>query len=366
MTASEEYLENLKPFQVGLPPHDPESNKKRYLLKDANGKKFDLEGTTKRFEHLLSLSGLFKHFIESKAAKDPKFRQVLDVLEENKANGKGKGKHQDVRRRKTEHEEDAELLKEEDSDDDESIEFQFRESPAYVNGQLRPYQIQGVNWLVSLHKNKIAGILADEMGLGKTLQTISFLGYLRYIEKIPGPFLVIAPKSTLNNWLREINRWTPDVNAFILQGDKEERAELIQKKLLGCDFDVVIASYEIIIREKSPLKKINWEYIIIDEAHRIKNEESMLSQVLREFTSRNRLLITGTPLQNNLHELWALLNFCYQISFPMHKISTIGFLLKAQRKIRIKLSSNSTLFYSLFYYVVSKAMWKHPYCLKRN
>ncbi|AJP82605.1 Isw1p [Saccharomyces cerevisiae YJM1356] len=309
MTASEEYLENLKPFQVGLPPHDPESNKKRYLLKDANGKKFDLEGTTKRFEHLLSLSGLFKHFIESKAAKDPKFRQVLDVLEENKANGKGKGKHQDVRRRKTEHEEDAELLKEEDSDDDESIEFQFRESPAYVNGQLRPYQIQGVNWLVSLHKNKIAGILADEMGLGKTLQTISFLGYLRYIEKIPGPFLVIAPKSTLNNWLREINRWTPDVNAFILQGDKEERAELIQKKLLGCDFDVVIASYEIIIREKSPLKKINWEYIIIDEAHRIKNEESMLSQVLREFTSRNRLLITGTPLQNNLHELWALLNF---------------------------------------------------------
>lgn len=309
MTASEEYLENLKPFQVGLPPHDPESNKKRYLLKDSSGKKFDLEGTTKRFEHLLSLSGLFKHFIESKAAKDPKFRQVLDVLEENKANGKSKGKHQDVRRRKTEHEEDAELLKEEDSDDDESIEFQFRDSPAYVNGQLRPYQIQGVNWLVSLHKNKIAGILADEMGLGKTLQTISFLGYLRYIEKIPGPFLVIAPKSTLNNWLREINRWTPDVSAFILQGDKEERADLIQKKLLGCDFDVVIASYEIIIREKSPLKKINWEYIIIDEAHRIKNEESMLSQVLREFTSRNRLLITGTPLQNNLHELWALLNF---------------------------------------------------------
>ena len=74
-------------------------------------------------------------------------------------------------------------------------------------------------------KNKIAGILADEMGLGKTLQTISFLGYLRYIEKIPGPrFLVIAPKSTLNNWLREINRWTPDVNAFILQGDKERKS----------------------------------------------------------------------------------------------------------------------------------------------
>lgn len=306
-----EYWARLKPLQEDMPSADLESKKERYLVKDAGKPKFDVEATTKRFEHLLSLSGLFRHFIEGKAAKDPKFKQVLDILDKPGKKGQKKGCHEDARRRKTEREEDAELLKEEEDveDDADDIEYLFRESPAYINGQLRDYQVQGLNWLVSLDKNRIAGILADEMGLGKTLQTISFLGYLRYIKKIPGPFLVIAPKSTLNNWLREINKWTPEVNAFILQGDKEERARLIQDKFMACDFDVVIASYEIIIREKAAFRKMNWEYIMIDEAHRIKNEESMLSQVLREFHSKNRLLITGTPLQNNLHELWALLNF---------------------------------------------------------
>lgn len=311
---SPEYVEKLKPFQDGI-PNSIEENKKRYLLPmhelAAGKKRFDTEGTLKRFEHLLGVSNLFRHFIEKKAEKDPKFREVLDIIDnvDNKARGRGK-KNANSRTRKSEKEEDAELMKDEEEEDDfEDVDFQFRESPAYINGELRPYQIQGLNWLVSLHKNQLAGILADEMGLGKTLQTISFLGYLRYIEKINGPFLVIAPKSTLNNWLREINRWTPEVKAFILQGDKEERAKLCQNKLLACDFDICVASYEIIIREKASFKKIDWQYVIIDEAHRIKNEESMLSQVLREFSSKNRLLITGTPLQNNLHELWALLNF---------------------------------------------------------
>lgn len=305
-----EYLEKLKPFHEGIPPQNPELDKSRYLLSDQQRQKFDIESTIKRFQHLLNLSGLFRHFIERRAAKDERFKQVLEILDDpSSKKGANSKAHQDKRRRKTETEEDAELLKNEEDEGEEEIEFQFRESPAYINGALRPYQVQGLNWLVSLHRNNLAGILADEMGLGKTLQTISFLGYLRYVEKKRGPFLVIAPKSTLNNWLREINRWTPEVNAFILQGDKEERAKLVSEKLLSCDFDIAIASYEIIIREKSAFKKIDWEYIIIDEAHRIKNEESMLSQVLREFSSRNRLLITGTPLQNNLHELWALLNF---------------------------------------------------------
>lgn len=306
----QEYLEKLKPFQEGLPPSDPESNKKRYLIKGQQKSEFDLEGTIKRFQHLLNLSGLFRHFIERKAAKDEKFQKVLNILDNPSGRKGSKGSsHQDKRRRKTETEEDQELLKDEEGEEQDQVGYQFRESPPFVNGQLRPYQIQGLNWLVSLHQSNLAGILADEMGLGKTLQTISFIGYMRYVEKKRGPFVVIAPKSTLNNWLREINRWTPEVNAFILQGDKEERARLVSNKLMACDFDIVVASYEIIIKEKSSFKKIDWEYIIIDEAHRIKNEESMLSQVLREFTSRNRLLITGTPLQNNLHELWALLNF---------------------------------------------------------
>lgn len=117
------------------------------------------------------------------------------------------------------------------------------------------------------------------------------------------------PKSTLDNWFREFAKWTPDVNVLVLQGAKDDRQALIQDRILSQDFDVLITSYEMVLREKSHLKKFAWEYIIVDEAHRIKNEESALAQIIRIFNSRNRLLITGTPLQNNLHELWALLNF---------------------------------------------------------
>ena len=210
------------------------------------------------------------------------------------------------RRRRTEQEEDAELIKESKT----GTETVFRDSPAFIHGgEMRDYQVQGLNWLVSLHENGISGILADEMGLGKTLQTIAFLGYLRHVCGINGPHLITVPKSTLDNWNREFQRWTPEVNVLVLQGAKEERHQLINERLTDEKFDVCITSYEMILREKSHLKKFAWEYIIVDEAHRIKNEESSLAQIIRMFNSRNRLLITGTPLQNNLHELWALLNF---------------------------------------------------------
>jgi SWI/SNF-related matrix-associated actin-dependent regulator of chromatin subfamily A member 5 len=212
-----------------------------------------------------------------------------------------------AKNRKTEAEEDAELLKDEKHGG--SAETVFRESPGFIKGEMRDYQVAGLNWLISLHENGISGILADEMGLGKTLQTISFLGYLRHIMGTTGPHLIVVPKSTLDNWKREFARWTPEVNVLVLQGAKEERHNLINERLIDEKFDCCITSYEMILREKSHLKKFAWEYIIIDEAHRIKNEESSLAQVIRLFNSRNRLLITGTPLQNNLHELWALLNF---------------------------------------------------------
>ncbi|KAG0670478.1 chromatin-remodeling ATPase isw1 [Maudiozyma exigua] len=309
--SSVEYTEKLKPYSENVTPMSNEERKVHYLINNLTDdqkkalKQQDLTNTEKRLKELLSISPLFRHFIENKAKEDSTFKAILDGFD-NKTNGSST-----QRKRKTEREEDAELLKEEEDEenDEDNIQFEFRDSPGYVDGQLRPYQIQGLNWLISLHNNGLSGILADEMGLGKTLQTISFLGYLRYIKNITGPFLVIAPKSTLNNWLREIKNWTPEVNALVLQGDKEERAHLIKDKIMECDFDVIIASYEIIIREKATFRKFGWEYLVIDEAHRIKNEESMLSQVLREFRSKNRLLITGTLLQNNLHELWALLNF---------------------------------------------------------
>ena len=135
---------------------------------------------------------------------------------------------------------------------------------------MRDYQVAGLNWLVSLHENGISGILADEMGLGKTLQTIAFIGYLRLVRGINGPHLVGVPKSTLDNWKREFNRWIPEIDVFILTGAKEERQKLIQERLVDEKFDVCITSYEMILREKSHLNKHAWEYIIIDEAHRIK------------------------------------------------------------------------------------------------
>lgn len=132
---------------------------------------------------------------------------------------------------------------------------------------------------------------------------------MKHYRDIPGPHLVVVPKSTLQNWAREFERWTPDVVTCLLTGTKEERAEIIANRIIPQDFNVLITTYEICLIEKSALKKLSFEYIAIDEAHRIKNVDSMLSQIVRAFMSRGRLLITGTPLQNNMKELFALLNF---------------------------------------------------------
>lgn len=271
----------------------------------------DKEDTYKRFKHLLGLTDLFRHFISIRAKQDKNMRKLLNSIDGDiKTTGRRSRRSSDDWRhhRKTEKEEDAELMVEEENED--LTTTVINESPTFVkSGTLRDYQIQGLNWLISLHENKLSGILADEMGLGKTLQTISFLGYLRYVKNIEGPFIIIVPKSTLENWQREFAKWTPEVETVVLQGDKVQRQTIIKNIVLQARFDVLITSYEMVIKEKSTLKRLAWRYIVIDEAHRIKNEQSALSQIIRLFYSKNRLLITGTPLQNNLHELWALLNF---------------------------------------------------------
>eukprot|EP00937_MAST-01D_sp_MAST-1D-sp2_P005591 g5591.t1 len=178
-----------------------------------------------------------------------------------------------------------------------------------VFGTMRKYQLEGLNWMIRLHDANINGVLADEMGLGKTLQTISLLAYLRETRGITGPHLVIVPKTTMGNWKREFARWCPSISVVSLKGAKPERAEIIKDQINPGNFDVLLTSYEQCIIEKAAIKKHKFRYLCIDEAHRIKNEKSKLSIVVREFSVTNRLLITGTPLQNNLHELWALLNF---------------------------------------------------------
>ncbi|KAB5545387.1 hypothetical protein DKX38_013499 [Salix brachista] len=207
----------------------------------------------------------------------------------------------------TEEEEDEEYLKEEE--DGLSGNTRLVAQPSCIQGKMRDYQLAGLNWLIRLYENGINGILADEMGLGKTLQTISLMGYLHEFRGITGPHMVVAPKSTLGNWMNEIRRFCPILRAIKFLGNPDERKHIREELLVAGKFDVCVTSFEMAIKEKSILRRFSWRYIIIDEAHRIKNENSLLSKTMRLYNTNYRLLITGTPLQNNLHELWALLNF---------------------------------------------------------
>ena len=251
-----------------------------------------------RLRFLLQQTEIFTHFISS-AVQAPKKNRKGSATATGAASSSGR------RGRLDEEEEDAELIQEAPLVQATRLIV----SPGFIQGTMREYQVQGLNWLIGLYDNGINGILADEMGLGKTLQTISLLGYLKHMRGVDGPHIVIGPKSTLSNWHREIKRFCPTLEAFVFHGDKEQRAEIRRTKLVPGKFDVVCTTYEMAIIEKAALSKFTWRYLIIDEAHRIKNENSILSKVVRLYHSQYRLLITGTPLQNNLHELWALLNF---------------------------------------------------------
>ena len=196
-----------------------------------------------------------------------------------------------------------------------SIAHRIREpvteqSKMLVGGQLKPYQLQGLEWLVSLYNNNLNGILADEMGLGKTIQTIALIVHLTESKKNPGPSLIIVPLSTLSNWSAEFQRWAPDVNVLQYKGLPHVRKMHAQVIRTG-RFNVLLTTYEYIMRDRSVLSKVSWKYLIVDEGHRMKNHHCKLTQILNTYYSNapHRLLLTGTPLQNNLPELWALLNF---------------------------------------------------------
>ena len=177
-------------------------------------------------------------------------------------------------------------------------------------GTLKPYQIEGLKWLVSLYNNNLNGILADEMGLGKTIQSIALITYLHERKGVRGPFLVTTPLSTMENWRLEFARWAPDIKVVIYNGPPQARKQLYAEFIATGQFNVVLTTYDYVIKDKGPLGKIRWSFLIVDEGHRLKNHASKLHVVFsKHFHTRNRLLLTGTPLQNNLSELWSLLNF---------------------------------------------------------
>ncbi|EKX50630.1 hypothetical protein GUITHDRAFT_103852 [Guillardia theta CCMP2712] len=179
-----------------------------------------------------------------------------------------------------------------------------------LNTLLQSYQIDGVQWLISLYENGLNGILADEMGLGKTIQVIAFLAHL-WEMKVHGPFLVVAPLSTIGNWQNEFKRFAPDLPVLLYHGSKDERKELRKQHLKhrAKEFPIVITSFEIVMNDAKSLSQYRWKYLTVDEGHRIKNKDCKLLRELKALNAGNRLLLTGTPLQNNLSELWSLLNF---------------------------------------------------------
>ena len=181
-----------------------------------------------------------------------------------------------------------------------------QQQPSMVSGcKMKDYQLDGLGWLVSLYENGLNGILADEMGLGKTLQCISLLAYLIEHE-VKGPFLVVAPLSTVSNWCMEFEKFAPKLRILRYVGSKDQRARTDLKR---DSIDVVVTSYEILMKDFARFFKIEWKYLTIDEGHRLKNFQSILLRYLKKLNVGNRLLLTGTPLQNNLRELWSLLNF---------------------------------------------------------
>jgi SWI/SNF-related matrix-associated actin-dependent regulator of chromatin subfamily A member 5 len=258
----------------------------------------------KRLSYLMAQSEIFSHFLMGDAG---------DAKAEEKKPGPGRRKSSSSssstgasqprggRARKSEASEDRELLKQAQSAA-ATVTRLHVQPRAIIGGTMRAYQLEGLNWLVKLYDNNVNGILADEMGLGKTLQTISLLAYLLEFKKIRGPHLVVVPKATVSNWIKEFNRWcgynststgSDKLRVVRLLGDKAEREAIVKTHIKTGEFDVIVTSYEGVIKEQSSLKKIRWKYLVVDEAHRLKNENSLLSRITRMLMTEFRLLITG-------------------------------------------------------------------------
>ncbi|KAI0263616.1 SNF2 family N-terminal domain-containing protein [Gloeopeniophorella convolvens] len=271
-----------------------------------------------------------------------------------------RGRRGGRKRVRDEDEGDGDAQKRAKVDDADEGTTPFVQPALLTGGVLKDYQLEGVAWMVSLWENGISGILADEMGLGKTIQTIAFIAYLRV--RVEAPFLVVCPLSVLHNWMDEFARFAPDIAVCMYHGSPAERAELRRTVMRHPDdapkpapkrntrgkrrapsptpsdsdsdiqiiepepapepaddpanptrqkstFPVVLTTYEMVVKDRAHLARYKWGQVIVDEGHRLKNANAVLVREIKRYPSAGRMLLTGTPLHNNLAELWALLNF---------------------------------------------------------
>jgi len=283
---------------------------------------------------------LKKQTNEARAKKRAE-KEAAAVGIEKRRTGRNKGQEEEVcekqtakRGRKSKAEEEPSSKKRktdnvvEDQEDvkknrnDKNRQFEGKDIPnnqplLLTGGIMRDYQLEGYEWMSTLWENGINGILADEMGLGKTIQTVALFCHM-YEMGVSGPFLVVAPLSTVPNWVNEFKRFAPKVPCILYHGNMQERLLLRDKlsEVTTCEemdgkdmMNVVVTSYEIAMNDRAAFSSIMWRYIVVDEGHRLKNMNCRLIKELKQYHSANRLLLTGTPLQNNLSELWSLLNF---------------------------------------------------------
>ncbi|KAJ0411774.1 hypothetical protein ATCC90586_006733 [Pythium insidiosum] len=274
-----------------------------------------------KLDTLLEKAGLYSSFLFSNMATAATLETTAAAVEEPEAEqlpAKGKRKRGRPAAKKNE-KTGAKKLKQmqEDTklDTRQQPRVSFSQPPLLTGGTLRSYQLDGIRWLCNLFENGLNGILADEMGLGKTIQVIGLIAHLKSLG-VRGPYLIVAPLSTLPNWESEFRKWAPSIACCIYHGSKDKRQAMRRTKLhkskrQDADFPVIITSYEMIIADRRSFDGLGfvWKYVIIDEGHRLKNMNCKLVRELKSCKSENRLLLTGTPLQNNLTELWALLNF---------------------------------------------------------
>ncbi|KAF9593859.1 hypothetical protein IFM89_025650 [Coptis chinensis] len=199
------------------------------------------------------------------------------------------------------------------------------QTPEMFKGCLKEYQLKGLQWLVNCYEQGLNGILADEMGLGKTIQAMAFLAHLSEEKNIWGPFLIVAPASVLNNWADEISRFCPDLKTLPYWGGLQERVILrknINPKRLyrrEAGFHILITSYQLLVADEKYFRRVKWQYMVLDEAQAIKSSNSIRWKTLLSFNCRNRLLLTGTPIQNNMAEVVGLLHFIMPTLFDSHE-----------------------------------------------